>query len=455
MELHWKEIIPGDQYIVSVDGPLNEGDLKVLSFLYQPLIGPICTSLYLTLRNQIAINQLSSEPISHYYLMNLLDLNLPEIFAARQKLEAMGLIQSYVKTEESGRVFLYILKSPLSPHQFFTDGLLNIFLYQKIGREYYNRLKRFFTDQDLPLEGFKNITKEFQEVFSSSGTYQYNQHDEFDMQGLRLFSKGEAKALSVTPPDFDFELFLAGLHEAVVPKEYITAEVKDVILKLAFLYGINPIQMKNIVLGSIRDGKIDIELLRKEARDWYTIENYSALPKLIDRVQSPLHQSEIPVPKTKEERLIRYLETVSPRELLEDIANGAEPSPSDLQLIEDIMIKQKLNPGVTNVLIEYCMLRTDMKLTKGFVEKIASHWARKNVKTVQEAMELAKEENKKYLEWQKGKNEKKPATRKPIRAEKVPDWFDKREQREEKVEEVVDFEEQKRKMEERLKKYKK
>ena len=32
MEPHWKDIIPGDQYIVSVDGELNQGDSKVLTF---------------------------------------------------------------------------------------------------------------------------------------------------------------------------------------------------------------------------------------------------------------------------------------------------------------------------------------------------------------------------------------------------------------------------------------
>ena len=40
------------------------------------------------------------------------------------------------------------------------------------------------------------------------------------------------------------------------------------------------------------------------------------------------------------------------------------------------MIKYKLPPGVVNVLIEVAMRKTDMKFTKGFVESIASHWAR-------------------------------------------------------------------------------
>ena len=50
-----------------------------------------------------------------------------------------------------------------------------------------------------------------------------------------------------------------------------------------------------------------------------------------------------------------------------------------------------------------CMRKTDMKLTKNYVEKIASHWARKNIKTVKDAMDLAKMEHRQYAEWAEGK----------------------------------------------------
>lgn len=81
-------------------------------------------------------------------------------------------------------------------------------------------------------------------------------------------------------------------------------------------------------------------------------------------------------------KLIALLEAISPKKLLQDIADGTEPSKADLKIIEEIMFEQKLEPGVTNVLIYYVMLKTDMKLSKNYIQKIASHWARKKVKTV-------------------------------------------------------------------------
>ena len=457
MELHWKEVIPADQYMVSIDGPMNEGDEKVLTFLYQPLIGPRCISLYLTLYNQVETNRLSSEPVSHYYIMNLMDLSLAEIYEARQKLEAIGLLDTYVKKGEDFRFFLYELKPPLSPSQFFSDGLLNIYLYQKIGRDYYNRLKVFFADPKLELDGFEKVTKGFQDVFASSTSAYSLQQNSVEEREIRFPDKKEAKPISVYPETFDFDLFMAGLHNNLISKSAITPKVKDVILKLAFLYGIDPIQMVNIVLGAVTEkNTVDIELLRKKARDWYKIEHYSTFPKLVDKVQSPLYYSNIDEPKTKEEKLIRYLEMTSPRELLSDLSEGSEPLASDLKLIEDIMIQQKLNPGVVNVLIQYCLLRTDMKLSRNFVEKIASHWARKKIRTVQEAMDLAKEEHRKYLEWQKQKKETKTSSKaQPTRTERVPEWFEQRERPKEEELEIANFEEEKRRLEERLKKYRK
>ena len=47
-----------------------------------------------------------------------------------------------------------------------------------------------------------------------------------------------------------------------------------------------PIEMKNFILGAINENdEIDIEDLRKGARDWYQFVNYDQLPSLINRTQ--------------------------------------------------------------------------------------------------------------------------------------------------------------------------
>ena len=92
------------------------------------------------------------------------------------------------------------------------------------------------------------------------------------------------------------------------------------------------------------------------------------------------------------------------------------------------MMNQNLNPGVVNVLIEYVMMKAEKKFTKNYVEKIAGHWSRMKVVTVKEAMELARNEHRKYQSWVEGnKNNPKGGRKKAIRTEMVPEWLNKKE----------------------------
>jgi replication initiation and membrane attachment protein len=432
MAQHWQELIPIDRYIVASNGLLHEYDRKVLTFLYQPLIGSTCFSLYMTLWAELEENRLWSESSSHHSLMNLLGMNLKDIYDARLKLEGIGLLKTLVKTEEGGRSFIYELHPPLNPEQFFLDGMLNIYLYRKIGKKHFARLKRFFSDQQKPEEDlYIDVTRAFQDVFASAtpGSLQYMQENSLDLEAEenhQFIGRNDQKPIQIDTNSFDFELLMSGLNDSLVPKKALTPKVKEVISNLAFLYNIDPIQMKNIILGAINeDNGIDMEELRKGARDWYQFVNHDQLPNLIERTQPSIHQVQREEPKTQEEKLIRYLETTSPLKVLQDLQGGGDPSKSDLQIIEEVMFKQKLLPGVINVLIQFVMLRTDMKLTKGYVEKIAGHWARKQVKTVKEAMELAKNEHRTYLDWSENKKTTgKTSRQKPIRTEVLPDWFD-------------------------------
>ncbi|WP_342753853.1 hypothetical protein [Bacillus sp. PK3_68] len=144
MKRHWNEIQPVDEYIVCLHGTLHEADRRILTFLYQPLLGTTCFSLYMTLWAEVEENRLRSRIANHYHLMNFLDKNLQEIYEARLKLEALGLLKTFIRKNGDLREFVYELQPPLTPEQFFNDGMLNVFLYRKIGRAHFLRLKEFF-----------------------------------------------------------------------------------------------------------------------------------------------------------------------------------------------------------------------------------------------------------------------------------------------------------------------
>jgi replication initiation and membrane attachment protein len=462
MAQHWQELIPIDRYLVTSNGLLHEYDRKVLTFLYQPLIGSTCLSLYMTLWAELEENRLWSESSTHHLLMNLLSVNLKEIYEARLNLEGIGLIKTYVKSDDSGRSFIYELHPPLNPEQFFLDGMLNIYLYRKIGKNHFSRLKRFFSDKQKPLEeDYVEVTRAFQDVFASAtpGSLQYMQEHSKELEAepaQEFIGRNGQKPIQIDTSSFDFEMLMAGLNESLVPQKSLTKKVKEVISNLAFLYGISPIEMKNFILGAINEkDEIDIEDLRKGARDWYQFENYDQLPSLINRTQPAVHQVQLTEPKTQEEKLIRYYETTPPIVIFKELSGGVEPSVSNLKILEEVMIKYKLPPGVVNVLIEVVLRKTDMKFTKNFVESIASHWARLKIKTVKEAMEAAIKEERSFKESKKtGKSTK----QKPIRTEVLPDWFDdkgKESVKEPDKENNTELEARKRAIEEKLKAFRK
>ncbi len=457
---HWKELLPIDRYSVATGGLLHEYDRKIITLLYQPLIGPLSMSLYMTLWAQVEENRLWSQTNSHHSLMSFMDLSLNAIYEARLKLEGIGLLKTFVQSSEGEREFVYELQPPLSPERFFLDGMLNIYLYQKVGKNRYSALKQFFSDKEIAVHaGFEEVTRAFQDVYDSAVPTTFDNAPDENFTDQALMGRISPKGIQIdATANFDFDLLYAGLSESLVPKKAITQKVREAISNLSFLYGIDPIHMKNLLITAMDDvaNKINIEELRKSARDWYQLEHQERLPELVDKVHPVIKQTIVSEPKSKEEKLIHYLETTSPRQLLIDIAGGTLPSKADLKIIEDVMFKQKLLPGVVNVLIEYVLLKSDMKLTKAYVDKIASHWARKQISTVKEAMDLAIKEHRQYMEWADNKKTTKSGGKKqPIRTELLPDWFNEEDDKnlaQPSDDQLID---KKRALEERLKKYKK
>ncbi|MRX71776.1 Replication initiation and membrane attachment protein [Bacillus lacus] len=421
MVQHWKEIIPVDRYIVKCNGLLHEYDRKIITLLYQPLIGAKSYSLFMTLWSELEQNRLWGEETAHHSLMAIMQNSLKEIYEERIKLEGIGLLRTFLKEEGEDKLYIYELQPPLDPNDFFEDGMLNIYLYNRLGKSKYVKLKKFFCDRELIGEA-KNVTRSFDDVFTSIKPSELlTSVEASESAGQGLIKREDASSPHIEDDVFDFDLFYAGLSDAIIPKSSITPKVKETIKKLAYLYGIDPISMKNVIMNSMdADDSIVIEELRKSARTWYQFEHGEKLPSLAEKTQ-PAAKRKVSNPSTQEEEMAYQLETISPRQFLKDVAGGIEPSAGDLQIIEETMFRQKLLPGVVNVLIYYVMLKTDMKLTKTYVQKIASHWARKKITTVPEAMSLAKQEHKQYQEWASGKKNSRKAA--PIRKEKLPSWL--------------------------------
>ena len=421
----WQEVSPKDSYTVRIGAFLHEQDQRVLSLCYQPLVGATAFRLYQTWYSHVAHAKQTSESLPHSYLFATLDEGLENIFQARLKLEAIGLLQTFVDESGQGRHFLYELSPPLSAEEFLQDGMLNMYLYQKIGSSFYMHVKQMLTETTVVEKAhMKDITRSFDEVFDTEAQPVRDPDLLMTMnpnEDERFLSKEEARSVRFARPAFDVEEVLERIGSSFLRGTTLTKDMKRVVEKLMFIYELPPSSIESILLESLDEkDEFSEEQMRKAARDWYKLEQPNGMPALLDRAQ-PAFTRTVKEPSTKEEEAVVYFETVAPRQLLRDLSDG-EPSASELETVEQVLMDQKLAPGVVNVLLHYCMLKTDMQLTRNYVVKIASHWARKHIKTVPEAMDYAKEHHKQYQQWQ---DQKKQGKRKPaIRTEKVPEWFE-------------------------------
>ena len=404
-----KSILPADTYKVFNRAFIENREKDVLVSLYQPIIGVLAVNLYLTLTNDLSIDLIESEYLPHQHLIGLMGINLDKIVDARKKLEAVGLLKTFYR-EDTINNYIYVLYAPISANEFLNHPILNVVLYNNLGKlEYENLLDKYRTKRIITKD-YQDITTSFDKVFTSVNGYAFDNSDVI---------AGETRKIEIQS-NIDINLIISGIPSRMVSDKCFNKEIIDLIINLAYIYKIDNLNMQGLVRNSINErGMIDKDELRNACRNFYQFENNGKLPTVIYNRQ-PEYLKE-PVGNNSDiAKMIYTFENVSPYEFLKNRYNNAEPTSRDKKIIENLMLEQKLSPGVVNVLIDYVLKINNNKLNKDYIEAIAGHWKRSNVETVRGAMEMCRKEHKKV-----SKNVVVSKTKKETNNDNLPEWFDK------------------------------
>ena len=420
-------LAPADNYIIYNKGIITDEKIKILTNLYQPIIGYTAVSLYLTLLNDLNKKEIESKVYNHHHLMTSMQLKLDSILDARFKLEGIGLLKTYIKQGEIDE-YLYILYSPISAYEFFNHPILNVVLYNNIGIKEYESLQKYYKVPRIITKDYIDITKSFEQTYITN-TNTKLLFDNSDIQNNNI-KKLEIKS------NFDIDLLISSIPKRLINDKCFNDETKELILNLAYIYKIDNINMQGLIRNSLNErGLIDKTELRKSCRNYYQFENNGRLPTLIynkqpEYLKTPLGND------SKLAKLIYYFENTSPNDFLRKCYGNTEPTNRDKKLIENLMYEQKLNPGVVNVLIDYVLKVNHKKLNKDYLETIVGQWKRLKIETVVDAIEVCKKEHnmwKKTVFKKDNKNIK--DDKKDI--ETLPIWFDKKiEKNEENLDEL-------------------
>lgn len=395
-------LLPADNYVVVNKTILTDNDKVNLINLYEPIIGPLAISLYLTLWSDLDRTLTFSDSYNHHHLMTFLKSNLNDIKEARSALEALGLIKTYYKEGDNINYYIYELYSPISAYEFFNHPILNIVLYNNLGVNEYNNLIKSYKKVNFKYDEYKDISSKLNDTFKSSA------YNNFNTEDIKNKNSNKPKLDNL----IDFDVLKESIPNKVLGNNAFNKKTKELINNLAFIYNLDTLKVSEILRLTIdENGLINKDLFIKEVRKYYEYNNGGSLPTIIYRTQ-PEHLKSPEGDLSSAGKMVYIFENTTPYDFLKSKYKNNNPTPRDLKLLEYLALELNMPPAVINVLIDYVLRISDNKLNKAYVETIAGQWTRLGIKTAREAMNQAKKEYKKKPKKEINKSVK------------LPTWFD-------------------------------
>jgi len=395
-------LLPADNYVVVNKTILTDNDKVNLINLYEPIVGPLAISLYLTLWSDLDRTLTFSDSYNHHHLMTFLKSNLNDIKEARSALEALGLIKTYYKEGDNINYYIYELYSPISAYEFFNHPILNIVLYNNLGVNEYNNLIKSYKKVNFKYDDYKDISSKLNDTFKSSA------YNNFSNENIKNKNSNKPKLDNL----IDFDVLKESIPNKVLGNNAFNKKTKELINNLAFIYNLDTLKVSEILRLTIdENGLINKDLFIKEVRKYYEYNNGGSLPTIIYRTQ-PEHLKSPEGDLSSAGKMVYIFENTTPYDFLKSKYKNNNPTPRDLKLLEYLALELNMPPAVINVLIDYVLRISDNKLNKAYVETIAGQWTRLGIKTAREAMNQAKKEYKKKPKKEINKSVK------------LPTWFD-------------------------------
>lgn len=439
MTYPWKELSPKDPLTVRQTAFISDSDKTIVTFLYQPIIGPHAYSLYMLLLAEVAGGLYKSEDRLHADLLSTLGLGIPELYQARVRLEAIGLLNTYLK-KEGDKHYLYEPCPPLTSKQFFEDDLMRLLLMEYVGENKLRLLQEKFTYPLVDQAHFQKITKSFLDVYDLS-SQAYSNKAQALPQGQAYLQAKNGQSPKLSTATFDFQLLKQFLQKEFFNQDALTDEVQSAIVVYHHMYGLDEMAMANHLLraANLETGHINLRELEKSVLDARDQPVHPAMP-LQDKVMSTIEKQSQKADDRQKEltqagytpaeiALVLQSERMTPMAFINGIKkqkNGTVTS-AEKKLVSVLLADHKLEPAVLNMLIYYSLvIQKHPTLVKNIVEAIANDWTQSNVTRPEQAIEKTKQ----FVGQKKAAAEKREENRSARyygknvvrKVEKLPDW---------------------------------
>ena len=147
-----------DSYSVMIEKPLCDYDRRTLNALYLPIVGVKAINLFYSFHDSIISNEHESHVYNFSILSRRLEFSQDILEVLLNKLEAVGLIETYCLNN----FYVFYVKDVLTPSKFFKDEEFGFEVYIVMKGD--RSIKRFVLEQGNPAD---NLNEEKNFKFNS------------------------------------------------------------------------------------------------------------------------------------------------------------------------------------------------------------------------------------------------------------------------------------------------
>jgi len=333
-------------YKVIINKQFIQND-PMLTYVYGPIIGLETVNLYrLLIEDEKMQKDYQSGGFNISRIANLLQIKTNQILIARQKLEAIGLLNTLITKENESSVIFEIIE-PLSWNRFKENiKKMNLFK-EKVRIEEYDRT-RYYLENNLETSSLINISSNFDEI--------YNEDNK--LNNLNTFNFNP-------------------LYDAVFKKINIlmifTTKTKQLIINYSRNNDFSTIDLTNIILKSIfkinNNCQIDEKLLELNLEKFNKLSSLTVFKyNLKINRNAKIFLEEIAqqdycfiLHDYKTINSIQYLSSIQKKNLDE----------SEYLIIKNLRENYCLPDFLINILIDYSIMRNNGRIVANYMEKIA------------------------------------------------------------------------------------
>lgn len=298
-----------ESFTVYSSSTLSTEDVSVLTLLYTPLIKNDAYNVYMLLSSLIDRATLKSFTAKHQFLFDMTLLKNEAFYNARIKLEAVGLLTTLYDDNS----YIYILKSPYTAKQFLVDGILGTFLHSEIGQANFKQLFKLFNIPKVPKDNFSNITRNFDDVFSTD-----IEVEQVEKEGY-ILGKNTNTGVKVDAFSFNYQKFLTNVKSIMDNTKKNSKKLEKHLTNIAYAYGFDESSLANVYRQSV-DGKgnLDYVLLNSNSIDEFQFQYNKGLPKMVQK---------------NEDELYKVLNNLTADSILKKYSKFKQPLPDDVKKI--------------------------------------------------------------------------------------------------------------------------